>query len=278
MSLMSTVTVTRSVSPMCRPSRRSFSASPPGSRRDSVSPCSSRSTIALCSRRSRCSAPSVPAETPSASFTKTASTSASTASGGRPLATAMALIGLPSATMPSSSSSAGDSPPCGRHRADQGVDDGRVEGVAPGGHGADRVDQLVALGDVVLQQVAVAGRALGQQRDGVLGIVVLREDDDAGPGMALAHLLGGVDPLPVEGRRHPDVGHQHLRCQRLGALDDLVVVGRHAHDLGGPCGARSSARTPSRTIRLSSARSTEIVPDASRVVTHRSSSHTPRRS
>ena len=77
--------MTRSVSPMWRPSRRSFSARPPGRRRDSVSPCSSRSTIALCSSRSRWSAPSVPAETPSASLTNTASTSASTASGGRPL-------------------------------------------------------------------------------------------------------------------------------------------------------------------------------------------------
>ena len=53
----------------------------------------------------------MPAETPSASFTNTASTSASTASGGRPLLTAMALMGLPSATMPRSSSSAGVRPP-----------------------------------------------------------------------------------------------------------------------------------------------------------------------
>ena len=42
-----------------RPSRRSFSARPPGSRRLSVSPCSSRSTMAWCSMRSRRSAPAV---------------------------------------------------------------------------------------------------------------------------------------------------------------------------------------------------------------------------
>ena len=198
MSLMSTVTMTRSVSPIWRPSRRSFSASPPGRSRDNVSPCSSRSTIALCSSRSRCSAPSVPAETPSASLTNTASTSASTASGGRRLAAAMALIGLPSATMPRSSSSGGVRPPWAVMGRSERVDDGGVERVAAGGDGTDRVDQLVALGDVVLQEVAVAGRALGQQRDGVFGVVVLGEDDDAGPRMPLAHLLGRVDALPVE--------------------------------------------------------------------------------
>ena len=117
------------------------------------------------------------------------------------------------------------------HRSHEGVDDRGVERVAPGGDGADRVDQLVALGDVILQQVAVAGRALGQQRDGVLRVVVLREDHDAGAGMALAHLLGRVDALAVEGRRHPDVGDEDLGLQRGGTLDDLVVVRGHPDDL-----------------------------------------------
>ena len=45
-------------------SSRSFSASPPGRRRLSVSPCSSRSTIAFCRSRSRRSAPSRPALAP----------------------------------------------------------------------------------------------------------------------------------------------------------------------------------------------------------------------
>ncbi|MGD0928713.1 MAG: hypothetical protein ABR926_26380 [Streptosporangiaceae bacterium] len=111
MSLISTVTTTLSVSPMrCRPPR-SFSASPPGSSRDSVSPCSSRSTMAWCSSLSRFSAAGSPDATPAASLTKTASTSALIASGGTRLATAIALIGLPSAIMPSSSSSAGASLP-----------------------------------------------------------------------------------------------------------------------------------------------------------------------
>ena len=63
--------------------------------------------------RSRRRALWLPAETPSASLTKTASTSASAAAGGTPRAAAIALIGLPSATMDRSSSSSGDSPPAG---------------------------------------------------------------------------------------------------------------------------------------------------------------------
>ena len=46
MSLMRTVTTTRSVSPISRRSCRSLVARPLGSSRDSVSPCSSRSTMA----------------------------------------------------------------------------------------------------------------------------------------------------------------------------------------------------------------------------------------
>ena len=70
MSLMMTVTLSRSVSPMRRPSLRSFSAIPPGKRRESVSPCSSRSTMARWRLRSRSSAPWWPALTSAASFAK----------------------------------------------------------------------------------------------------------------------------------------------------------------------------------------------------------------
>ncbi len=65
-------------------------------------------------------APSVPAETPWASLKKSASTCASTASGVVRWAAAMALMGLPSATIPNSDSSAGVRPPwvaTGRIRA-----------------------------------------------------------------------------------------------------------------------------------------------------------------
>jgi hypothetical protein len=49
--------------------------------------------------------------------------------------------------------------------------------------------------------------------------------------MAFAHLLGRVDALTLEGRRHPDAGDQHLRIDGGGAADRLVVVAAHPDDL-----------------------------------------------
>ena len=90
--------------------------------------------------------------------------------------------------------------------------------------------QLVPLGDVVLQEVAVAGRALGEERDGIFRVVVLREDDDACAGMPLAHLLGRIDALAVERGGHPDVRDEDLRLERGRPLHHLVVVGCDPHD------------------------------------------------
>ena len=240
MSDISTVTV-EPLGPVDRmPGRRgSFSARPPGSRRDSVSPCSSRSTIAWCSSRSRRSALSLPALAPLASLRNSCSTASFTASGVVWRLAAMALIGRPSATCSSSSSSCSERSPSARTGAHQRVDDLGVEHRAAGGHRADGLDQLVALGHPVLQQVGVAGGALGQQRDGVLGVVVLGQDHDAGAGVALAHLLGRLDALVLEGGRHADVGDDDLGLGLGGAGDQLVVVGGDADDL--EVGLRSRA-------------------------------------
>src|SRR6266550_3342871 len=79
--------------------------------------------------------------------------------------------------------------------------------------------------------------------------------------MALAHLLGRVDALTLESRRHPDIGDQHLRIGGGGPADRLVVAGGHPHGLqvGLPV---DEGPHSSRTIRLSSARMTVIVPGA----------------
>ena len=88
----------------------------------------------------------------------------------------------------------------------------------------------VAVADAVLQEICVTGRALGEQRDRVLRLVVLREDDDAGARMPLAHELGRLDPLVLEVRRHADVGHDDLRLGLLGAGDEPVEVLGDADD------------------------------------------------
>ena len=111
MSDISTVTTSSSVSPISRPSRRSMSATPPGSSRLSVSPCSSRSTIAWWSMRRRFSEPVVPADAPCDSFRNRSSTASATAAGVVCCDAAIALIGRPSATIFRSASSPSLSPP-----------------------------------------------------------------------------------------------------------------------------------------------------------------------
>ena len=79
--------------------------------------------------------------------------------------------------------------------------------------------------DPVLEQIGIAFRSLAEQRDGIVGVVVLGEHHHPGPRVTLAHLLGGVNAFPLERRRHADVGHDHLGGGRLGPADQLVVVG-----------------------------------------------------
>ena len=231
MSDMITVTSSSSVSPMLRPSSRTFSARPVGSSRLSVSPCSSRSTIAWCSERSRFSAPASPVLASRESVRNSLSTFSAIAAGVVCCAAAIALIGRPSATCCSSCSSSAVSPPMPGDRVHERLDDRRVEHRSAGRDLAHRAGELVALGDAILQEVRVPGRAVGEERDRVLGVVVLREHDDAGAGVALAQLLGGVDALPLEGGRHADVGHEHLGRGGGGARDQLVVVAGGPDDL-----------------------------------------------
>jgi hypothetical protein len=110
-------------------------------------------------------------------------------------------------------------------RLDQRLDDRWVEGRAARGDAADGVGELAAFRDAVLEQVAVASRPLGEQRDRVLRVVVLGQHDDAGARVALADLLRRVDALTVERGWHPYIGDQHLGLGRCAAGDDLVVVG-----------------------------------------------------
>ena len=111
MSLISTVTTTVSVSPMRLPAVAELlgqtARQQPGQRLALLLAVDD----GLVQQPEPVAAPpGSPDATPAASLTKTASTSASTASGGSRRAAAMALIGLPSAIMPSSSSSAADEP------------------------------------------------------------------------------------------------------------------------------------------------------------------------
>ena len=64
-------------------------------------------------------------------------------------------------------------------RGDERLDDLRVEDAAAPGDLVERPDELVHVGDALLQQVAEPGGAVLQQVVGVLLLGELREDDDA---------------------------------------------------------------------------------------------------
>ena len=113
----------------------------------------------------------------------------------------------------------------------QCLDDPRIQHRPAGRYGADGPKQLIAFRDSILQEVRVTGRALAQQRNRVVGLVILRQHDDPGSRVALAHLLGGLDPLALKGRRHPNIGYDHLRCRLLGTGHKPLVVSGHPDDL-----------------------------------------------
>ena len=230
MSDMSTVTTSSSVSPISRPSWRSISATPPGSSRLSVSPCSSRSTIAWCSMRRRLSDPVAPVDAPCESLRNKVLDRVGDRRGRRVLRGGDRLDRLALRDHLQQRLVALAQVALVAHRPDQRLDDLRVEDGSAGRDLAHRAGELVALGDAVLEEVRVARGTVGEQRDRVLRVVELRQDDDAGARMALAQLLRRVDALALEVRRHPDVGHEHLRRRGFGAGDQLVVVGRGPDD------------------------------------------------
>ena len=92
----------------------------------------------------------------------------------------------------------GGEPADSGHGVHERLDDLGIEHRTAGRDLAHGARELVALGDAVLQQVGVPGGAVGEERDRVFGIVVLRQDDHTGSGMALAQLLGRVDALALE--------------------------------------------------------------------------------
>jgi hypothetical protein len=83
---------------------------------------------------------------------------------------------------------------------------------------------------VILEQVAVAGRSLGQKGHGVFRVVVLREDHDGSARIAPPDLLGRVDTFALKGGGHADVGHQHVGFGCVRTCDYPVIVGGDAYD------------------------------------------------
>ena len=125
--------------------------------------------------------------------------------------------------------------------AEQLGDDLGVDHGAAGGDARRGGDEVLHVGDAVLEQVADAARAARQQVRRVALLDVLAEDQDRGVGPAAPCLDGGADALVGLRRRHPHVDDRQVGLvlvergeQRLAvadAGDDLVaVVGQQRRD------------------------------------------------
>ena len=124
-------------------------------------------------------------------------------------------------------------------------------------------DQLLGVADAELVQVGVARDTVGEQRPDVLLVVVLGEDHDATARQHVAHLVREVDALGGVGRRHADVGDQHVRVGRWASCMASAGLAGAAHDDVLSCSS-SSRRRPSRVTKWSSATSTFTRPSTER--------------
>src|SRR4051794_3224388 len=117
----------------------------------------------------------------------------------------------------------------------------RVEGRPAGRDAANRIDEAAHVSNAVLQQVADAVGAVGEQLHRVVVLGVLREDEHTGVRQLCTDHLRRLETVVLVPRRHPDVDDRyvwlvcaHLAQQVFGIAclaDHLdVVLGQEPHD------------------------------------------------
>ena len=117
------------------------------------------------------------------------------------------------------------------------------------------VGELLHVGDPVLEQVAERA-APARQLDGEVGLDVLREQQHADLGEALADPGRGPQPLVGVRRRHPDVGDDDVRRVAATAASSVLAVLGLRMTLKPE--SLSTRTTPSRSSTESSATTTRI--------------------
>jgi hypothetical protein len=119
----------------------------------------------------------------------------------------------------------------------------RVEHGAAGADLLDGLEQPVGVAEPLLEQVGDTGRAALEQLEGVLGVVVLRQHHDAGPGVVASHPPSQLDPLRGERRGHADVEHHHVDRVHGQQLEQTVRALGGAEHLDPVHGVEHRART-----------------------------------
>ena len=148
---------------------------------------------------------------------------------------AIAVFECPSAMRPSTSRSRGRQAAHGVVGAASGEqlrDHLRVEHGAAADDVLEGLEERVDVGHPVLEQVAHAAGAVGEQLVGVGHLDVLGQHEHRRPGHLPAGLDGRPQPLVGVRRRHPDVDHGDVRAVLAHRPDERGTVGHRGHDLG----------------------------------------------
>src|SRR3954464_6406866 len=98
---------------------------------------------------------------------------------------------------------------------DQLLDDDRVDDRPSAGDNLERLDQLVAIAEAFLKQVATALRAWLEQTHGKLRVRILAECDEAHRGPFPAQSRGETEAFAIPRRRHADVDKDDVRVLLL---------------------------------------------------------------
>ncbi len=115
-------------------------------------------------------------------------------------------------------------------RGDERLDDLGVQDAPAARDLVQRAHELLDVGDPLLQEVAEPFGAVLEELVGVLLVGEPAEDEDADRRMLLADPFRRADALVGPGRRHPDVGHDHVGLAGLDRGHQLVVgAGRGRH-------------------------------------------------
>ena len=169
------------------------------------------------------------------SFAKMCWVCFSTAPGVTTRMRAIAVFECPSAIRPSTSRSRGVSRRTGssaRRRANSCATTCGSSTVPPPTTSSSAVEERVDVGHPVLEQVADAAGAVGEQLVGVGHLDVLREHQHRRPGHRLPRLDGGPQPLVGVRRRHPDVDDGDVRAVLAHRPDERGAVADRGDHLG----------------------------------------------
>src|SRR4051794_33851924 len=107
---------------------------------------------------------------------------------------------------------------------EQLVDNGSVDHALTGGYSLHRLDELLHASDTLLQEIAESLRPLFDEPESVVGLELLREDENRGLRMTRTDLACRAHAFIRVGWRHADVDERHIGTRVAHAREQCVRV------------------------------------------------------